>query len=216
MSSRKMYVVLILSLTVLWGLSAGLALAQGPDDGRGPGGPPPGPPPAQHREGPPGANPAPHPEPNPVAPSTDVFIGSPPGVPPGAPPNMWFGTAGEYGRPFEMKMGPGPWNWNMTPDPETQALREKEGKLEGDVQKIIKDYNSSKDKDERAKLKKQLEEVSGQQFEVRQQYRELEVKRLETELARIRESIQKRNEIREQIIKRRIAQLLHEYEDLEF
>ena len=101
-------------------------------------------------------------------------------------------------------------------DPETRALEEKEQKIAEEVQKIADQYKSATDKEERAKLKKQLEELSGQQFDIRQQYRGLEVKHLETELARIRDSIQKRTENREQIIKRRVAQLVHEEDDLEF
>ena len=77
-------------------------------------------------------------------------------------------------------------------------------------------YRSSTDKDARAKLKKQVEDLTSQEFDIRQQARELEVKRLESELAHIRESIQKRTENREQIIKRRVGQLVHEEEDLEF
>ena len=45
---------------------------------------------------------------------------------------------------------------------------------------------------------------------------ELEVKHLENELARIRDSIKNRTDNREQIIKRHVAQLLHEEDDLEF
>lgn len=106
--------------------------------------------------------------------------------------------------------------WEPSNDPEARALQEKEQNIEAEVQRIVEQYNSSPDKDERAKLKKRLEELSGEQFDIRQQYREMQVKRLETELARIRESIQKRNENREQIIKRHIAQLLNEEDGLEF
>jgi hypothetical protein len=121
-----------------------------------------------------------------------------------------FGFAGPGGQIFLGPAMQGPF------DPETRALNEKEQKTAEDIQKIADQYKSAADKEERAKLKKQIEELSGQQFDIRQQFRELEVNRLENELARIRESIQKRTENREQIIKRHIAQLLHEEEDMEF
>jgi len=109
------------------------------------------------------------------------------------------------------------WNWSHSEDPETKALREKEQKIEEETDKIVEQYNGTQDKEERAKLKKQLQDKTVEQFDVRQQYRELEVKRLEKELAQIRASIQKRNEKRDEIIKRRIGQLIHENEeDLEF
>jgi hypothetical protein len=101
-------------------------------------------------------------------------------------------------------------------DPETRALNEQEQKIDQDVQRIVVQYKPAADKETRAKLKKQLEDLTSQQFDVRQQSRELEIKRLETELTRIRESIQKRTENRDQIIKRRVAQLVHEEDDLEF
>ncbi len=101
-------------------------------------------------------------------------------------------------------------------DPEAKKLREKEESLVAEIEALAGQYNSSKDKDERAKLKKSLEDLVTQQFDIRQQYRELQVKRLEKELAQIRESIQKRTEIRQQIIKRHIAQMLHEQDDQEF
>ncbi len=109
------------------------------------------------------------------------------------------------------------WDWQHSDDPEVQALREKEQKIEEEAQEIVEKYNETQDKEEQTKLKKQLQDKTVEQFDVRQQYRELEVKRLEKELARIRETIQKRNEKRDEIIKRRIGQLIREEEDdLEF
>ncbi len=114
--------------------------------------------------------------------------------------------------------GPNPFVMLGAPDdPEIKALWEKDHKFEEETQNVVKQYNSSKDKDTRAKLKKNLEEIASQQFDVRQQYRELEVKRLEKELDRIHDSIEKRSEKRDQIIKRRISELIHEDEEgLEF
>ena len=115
------------------------------------------------------------------------------------------GSFNVRGRPF---FGP--------PDPETQALEEKEDKIDQEVHKDVNQYKSATDQAAKASLKKQVSDLAGQQFDIRQQARELEVKRLEAELARIRESIKKRNDNREQIIKHHVAQLLHEEDDLEF
>ena len=101
-------------------------------------------------------------------------------------------------------------------DPETRALHEKEQKVEEEVRKIVEQYNASSDKEEKAKLKSRLTEVTGDQFAIRQQLREQQVKRMEKELANIRETIQKRTENREQIIKRHVGQLLNESDGLEF
>jgi hypothetical protein len=100
--------------------------------------------------------------------------------------------------------------------PEANELREKEEKVVAAIEDVGNLYRSNKDKEERAKLKTKLAELVGQQFAIRQEYREMQVSRLEKELARVRESVKQRSENREQIIKRRMAQLLNEEDDLEF
>jgi hypothetical protein len=131
----------------------------------------------------------------------DIFIGNPMPALPGIPSVNRYVTRGK---------------WPTSDDPEARALDEKEQKILDDVKEIVEQYRSSKDQNERAELKKKLTDATAQQFDIRQQNRELEVKRLEKELSRIRDSIQQRTQSREQIIKRRVAQLLHEQDDLEF
>ena len=103
-------------------------------------------------------------------------------------------------------------------DPETKELRDKEQECTDKIGKIIDHYNTTPatPPGDRAAIKIELEKAVGEQFGIRQEYRELQIKQLEKELARVRDTIQKRNEIREQIIKRHIAQLLHEQEDMDF
>jgi len=269
-----MCVVLLLVLTIFWGLSANNVQAQGQNENKGSTGVI-----TDTTNPPPASTAAPG---SPVVPTTGTAGAQPPGTPaititPAAPgtlgnrrPAPGAGARGGYGvmvgsngQVLEFGEGGGAGLFGIPPtpyntdeinkaraelmkaqaelrrlggsisivgpdpfligqpmpgpfDPETRALNEKEHKIAEDVQKITDQYKSSKDKEERAKLKKQIEELAGQQFDIRQQYRGLEVKRLENELARIRDSIQKRTENRDQIIKRHIAQLLHEEEDLKF
>ena len=103
-------------------------------------------------------------------------------------------------------------------DPEAKELRDKEQECTDKIGKIIDHYNSTPatNSSDRAAIKIELQKTVGEQFDIRQQYRELQIKQLEKELARVRESIQNRNVNREQIIKRHIAQLLHEQEDMDF
>jgi exonuclease VII large subunit len=103
-------------------------------------------------------------------------------------------------------------------DPEAKELRDKEQECTDKIGKIIDHYNSTPatPPGDRAAIKTELQKAVGEQFDIRQQYRELQIKQLEKELARVRESIQNRNVNREQIIKRHIAQLLHEQEDMDF
>jgi hypothetical protein len=109
-----------------------------------------------------------------------------------------------------------PGSVNLVTSPETIALRDKEQKIVAEINDIAAQYFAKKDKVERTELKKKLEQLVTEQFNIRQQCRELQVKQLETELTNIRETIQKRTENREQIIKRHIAQMLHEQDNLEF
>jgi hypothetical protein len=136
-----------------------------------------------------------------------------------------FGSGGGYGfnsgkivmddRTGQMIIK-GPNSVEIITGPEANELREKEGKVVSEIEDVGNQYRSNKDKGERAKLKTKLAELVGQQFAIRQEFRGKQIERLEKELARVRESVQKRGENREQIIKRRIAQLLNEEDDMEF
>ena len=121
------------------------------------------------------------------------------------------------GRTGQMTVS-GPGSMTIISDPETKELRDKEQECTDKIGKIIEHYNSTPaaSPGDRAAIKIELEKAVGEQFDIRQEYRELQIKQLEKELARVRETIQKRNENREQIIKRHIAQLLHEQEDMDF
>jgi hypothetical protein len=132
----------------------------------------------------------------------------------------WGRSAGGVimdGRTGQMTVS-GPLSVTVASDPETKELRDKELECTDNIGKIIDRYNSTPaaNPGDRAAIKIELEKAVGEQFGIRQKYRELQIKQLEKELARVRETIQKRNEIRDQIIKRHIAQLLHEQEDMDF
>lgn len=124
---------------------------------------------------------------------------------------IWDGGTGQM-----ILSGPG--SMAIISDPEAKELRDKEQECKDKIEKIVDHYNSTPATalGDRAAIKIELEKAVGEQFDIRQKYRELQIKQLEKELARIRESIQKRNDNREQIIKHHMAQLLHEQEDLEF
>jgi chromosome segregation ATPase len=69
---------------------------------------------------------------------------------------------------------------------------------------------------EREKIKQEISEAVNRHFDVRQERRELQLQRLEEELARLKESIQARQQAREEIVKKRLAELLGETDDLNF
>jgi hypothetical protein len=69
---------------------------------------------------------------------------------------------------------------------------------------------------EREQIKQEITEAVNRHFDIRQERRELQLKRLEEELARLKESIQARQQAREEIVKKRLAELLGETDDLNF
>jgi hypothetical protein len=71
-------------------------------------------------------------------------------------------------------------------------------------------------KDQQAKIKQQVEELVNKHFDLRQQRRALELKRLEGELQRLRESAERRTKARAEIVAKRVAELLGRDDDLSF
>ena len=67
----------------------------------------------------------------------------------------------------------------------------------------------------RAQIREQLEDLVDSHFQVRQERRLLELKRLEEELKRLREAITRRDEARETLVGERVSELLGE-EDVDF
>ena len=70
--------------------------------------------------------------------------------------------------------------------------------------------------EEREKLKTQLTEIVNKHFTIRQQRRELQVKRMDDELKRLQGAINQRNEARASIIKNRMSELIGDPQDLDF
>ena len=112
--------------------------------------------------------------------------------------------------------GPFPdWKSLEKKDPELFKVLRTEMDLERQTRDAVRDYREA-DSAKREEIKKQVEKLVTQQFEVRQQRRQLELKRFETELQSVRDAIERRNKNRQQIIERRVAELLGQDEDTAF
>jgi hypothetical protein len=68
----------------------------------------------------------------------------------------------------------------------------------------------------REKLKTELVDIVGKHFEARQKRRELQLKRMENEIQRLRDAIKARNEAREEVVNRRIVELTGNDNPLDF
>lgn len=69
---------------------------------------------------------------------------------------------------------------------------------------------------EREKLTDELQTALNKHFDVRQERRELQIRRMEEELKRLRDSIGKRSEARDAIVKKRLNELTGAMGDLDF
>ena len=100
-------------------------------------------------------------------------------------------------------------------DPEMAALNRSDYDLDAKTQELAEQLRNAKT-EEREKIKTQITETVTKHFDVRQKRRELQIKRMEDELKKLREAMIKRNESKEQIIKKRLTELVGNEDDLGF
>ena len=100
-------------------------------------------------------------------------------------------------------------------DPEMYKVLKEDRDLEHRTRELVEQYRRASG-DDRSKIKQQLEETVSKHFDVRQQRRTLELKRLEGELQRLREVIARRDKSRKEIVEKRITTLLGTERELEF
>jgi hypothetical protein len=102
----------------------------------------------------------------------------------------------------------------MDDDPEMTELAQSENALAGEASEIIARYGETDNAAEQKVLAAELRQVLAKQFDVQKQRRELELARIEERVRRLREQIKKRDEARETIIDRRLAQMIDDAEGL--
>ena len=163
-------------------------------------GPPPGPPGAGRPGGPPRGDrprPGPRPKDDPNRPGPAERFGGPGPGRPGGPPH----PPGPPRWPHE------DWKSLQKNDPQMYKLLREDQDLERQTRESAMQYRRAP-KDQKEAIQKELEKLVLKHFDVRQQRRALELKRLEEELQRLRDSIEHRNKAREQIVKKRVSELL--------
>jgi hypothetical protein len=105
-------------------------------------------------------------------------------------------------------MGPGP------DDPEMAKLMQSEHELERQSHDLIRKYSDNEDSQVREKAKTALREMLTKQFGLQNQRRELELKRVEERLSKLREQLKRRTDARDQIVDQRLQQLVNEADGL--
>jgi hypothetical protein len=121
----------------------------------------------------------------------------------------------QRGMPLGPGLGPSPFEPLEEVDPEMFKLVSEDNQLERECFALARQFQQAKSQ-EREKLRTQLEVQVNKHFDVRQQRRELSLKRLEEELKRLREAIEARTKAREEIVRKRMTELVGDERDLEF
>ncbi|HHL73101.1 MAG TPA: hypothetical protein ENJ29_11385 [Bacteroidetes bacterium] len=99
-------------------------------------------------------------------------------------------------------------------DQERFALQKKIHIMEAKTRMLGTRYRKSDDDAEKERLQADLKKILTELFDLREQDRGREVQRLEKELARLRQSLEKRRKNKERIIERRLAELTGMTDDL--
>jgi len=124
---------------------------------------------------------------------------------------------GLRGGPPGSGMGPPPYEMQRLEqdDPEMHQLLVEDNRLDREAIALARRVREAKST-EREKLRADLAVVVNKHFDVRQQRRELSLKRMEEELKRLREAIESRSKGRDDVVQRRITELVGDDKNLEF
>jgi hypothetical protein len=113
---------------------------------------------------------------------------------------------------------------NLTPHGREMAQRDSAMfRLEHDdmvndvaARELAERFRQTKDEEARAKLREEISAAVTKHFEVRQERRKVELERLQKQIDELATSLERRQASRDAIIKRRLAELLGEEDELSF
>ncbi|MFQ5769319.1 MAG: hypothetical protein ACE5HX_02200 [bacterium] len=93
-------------------------------------------------------------------------------------------------------------------DPERAELIKKQIKLENKTEELGHDFRISEDEAEKANLEKELKRALSELFDLRELDKQREIERLEKQLQELKNMVKKRKGHREEIIQKRLDQML--------
>lgn len=93
-------------------------------------------------------------------------------------------------------------------DPEMFELEQNDRRLDRESHALAEQYRRTPEGPAREEIRGKLREAVGRHFKARQERRELEVKRLEAQLDRLRGALERRAKDADALIDRRMSQLL--------
>ena len=121
-----------------------------------------------------------------------------------------FVATGQEGRPQDPAIGTARMPGHKNSDPQSQADVEHAAQ----TRKLLSDYNDTEDEKERGQILDELTKVVAAHFEIRQQFRERELKQLEEQVKKLRELQQQRAKEKDQIVRDRVRQLIRDVDGL--
>lgn len=125
--------------------------------------------------------------------------GSGPQYTPDSGPNFYFTTA----------VHPGGGD-----NPAVRKLGVEEATLSQKASALSKELTSTDSDSKRSEIKSKLTEVLGKQFDTRQQRHKLEIENLEGQVKKLKDLVRRRQESRDEIINRRLDQVVRDSEGL--
>jgi hypothetical protein len=105
--------------------------------------------------------------------------------------------------------------WFPSHDPEMMEFMRKEADLENQSAGLVEKYRRASES-ERGEIQKQLEKLVSDQFDLRQERRQKELKKFEEQIKKLRETIEKRQKAKTDIVDRRVKELLGQDDDIRF
>lgn len=98
--------------------------------------------------------------------------------------------------------------------PELYERGLQKARLNGECWELAWKYRNSDESDETEALRTELKEKLGQLFDLRETEKQERIEKLEEELEKLKEMVQERQENREEIIERRLNDMLNEKDEL--
>ncbi len=107
------------------------------------------------------------------------------------------------------------WNDLEKNDPEMYKLLREDTNLERQTRERAAQYRRVP-KEQREQIRQQVQQLTEKHFEVRQQRRLLELKRMEEEVQQLREAVARREKARKDLVQKRVSELLGTDDEVRF
>lgn len=124
------------------------------------------------------------------------------------------GTESSYSQDLRSAHQNSPWAGRSPGDPALQKLWDEDEKLAGEARRLTRQLEAADTDAKRDEAKAKLREVLVKQFDARQKRHGLEIEALEAKVKKLKDIVRKRQDGREDIITRRLDQIVRDSQGL--